>query len=319
MHDTGRAENARHHEDASAVLSGRVCTRLQIKGTRRRLLLFLVDHHLTFWKTATTKNLEDPNTIAEFASIVRSAETLKYLYLLSYADASGTSSESWNGWKASLMRHLYNLTLAYFVDQDAFRRRLELPDANLREEVTRQLAPSFAGEIDVHFRLMPERYFRTRSADTIATHLKVFRTFFENLATEGDDGPGARGALGSPARGRLLEGDHRLLEPPDAARPPQRLLLRPGAQHPRRRHLHPRRRSRPRRLPRLHHQLGAHHQPERPQEFLRRSRPRFSPPPITTSPPSSAREPAAAAPTTRACRNSPCASSSPTTSTRAPP
>ncbi len=185
MHDTGRAENARHHEDASAVLASKVCTRLQIRGSRRRLLLFLVDHHLTFWKTATTKNLEDPNTIAEFASIVRSADTLKYLYLLSYADAIGTSEESWNGWKASLMRQLYGLTLSYMVDQEAFRRRLELPEANLREDVEHKLSAGFGEEVDVHFRLMPERYFRTRSAEIIADHLQVFRTFFDNVKKGG--------------------------------------------------------------------------------------------------------------------------------------
>lgn len=188
MHDTGRAENARHHEDASAVLASRVCTRHQISGARRRLLLFLVDHHLTFWKTATTKNLEDPNTIAEFASIVRNADTLRYLYLLTYADANGTSEESWNGWKASLMRQLYNHTHAYLVDQEAFRRRLEVVDANLKQEVARRLPESFSREIDVHFQLMPERYFRTRGAETIASHLRVFRDFFDH-AREG--GPAA--------------------------------------------------------------------------------------------------------------------------------
>jgi [protein-PII] uridylyltransferase len=188
MHDTGRAENARHHEDASAVLASRLCARHQISGSRRRLLLFLVDHHLTFWKTATTKNLEDPNTIAEFASIVRGADTLKYLYLLTYADANGTSEESWNGWKATLMRGLYKHTLSYLEDQEAFRRRLEFADPNLKQEVTRRLPENFAREIDVHFHLMPERYFRTRGAETISNHLKVFREFFTKV---GDGGSAA--------------------------------------------------------------------------------------------------------------------------------
>lgn len=185
MHDTGRAENARHHEDASAVLASKVCTRLQIQGSRRRLLLFLVDHHLTFWKTATTKNLDDPNTIADFATIVRSADTLKHLYLLTYADANGTSAESWNGWKASLMRQLYGLTLSYFEDQDAFRRRLELPDPNLREDVRKRLPAGFDEELDVHFQLMPDRYFRNRGPDLIANHLRVLRSFFTAVCAGG--------------------------------------------------------------------------------------------------------------------------------------
>ena len=33
--------------------------------------MFLVDNHLTFWRTATTRNLDDPEVIAEFAAIVK--------------------------------------------------------------------------------------------------------------------------------------------------------------------------------------------------------------------------------------------------------
>ena len=72
LHDTGRAGNVRHHADASTLLAAKVCNRLQIRGNRRRRLLFLVDHHLTFWKTATSKNIDDPNIVAEFASDLQS-------------------------------------------------------------------------------------------------------------------------------------------------------------------------------------------------------------------------------------------------------
>jgi len=187
LHDTGRAENARHHEDASAELASKLARRMQIDGSRRRLLLFLVDHHLTLWKTATTKNVENPDTIAEFAGIVRRPEYLEPLYVLTYADSRGTSAESWNSWKASLMRQLYELTRSYFADQETFRRRLAIPDADLREEITKRLPSSYGEEIDAHFRLMPERYFRTRRAQTIVSHLRVFRSFFENLRGSGDE------------------------------------------------------------------------------------------------------------------------------------
>ena len=53
------------------MLATRLCSRLQIDGARRRLIMFLVDNHLTFWRTATTRNLDDPEVIAEFAGIVK--------------------------------------------------------------------------------------------------------------------------------------------------------------------------------------------------------------------------------------------------------
>jgi [protein-PII] uridylyltransferase len=67
LHDTGRAENVREHIDGSAMLAARLCNRLQIHGARRSLIMFLVDNHLTFWRTATSRNLDDPEVIAEFA------------------------------------------------------------------------------------------------------------------------------------------------------------------------------------------------------------------------------------------------------------
>ena len=53
MHDTGRSEDVREHSDGSAYLADRVCQRLRINGDRRKLIMFLVVHHLSFWIFAT--------------------------------------------------------------------------------------------------------------------------------------------------------------------------------------------------------------------------------------------------------------------------
>ena len=99
LHDTGRSENVREHIDGSAMLAIKLCSRLQITGRRRALIMFLVDNHLTFWRTATTKNLEDPEVIAEFAAIMKTPENLDALLLFTYCDTSGTAPDAWNGWK----------------------------------------------------------------------------------------------------------------------------------------------------------------------------------------------------------------------------
>ena len=71
LHDTGRAENVREHIDGSAILAARLCKRLKISGGRRTLIMFLVDHHLTLWRFATKKNIDDSEVIREFAEIMR--------------------------------------------------------------------------------------------------------------------------------------------------------------------------------------------------------------------------------------------------------
>ncbi|CAN5128629.1 [protein-PII] uridylyltransferase [soil metagenome] len=184
MHDTGRASNAAQHADASATLASRACKRLGVSLDRRRLLIFLVDHHLTMWRYATTKNLQDPNVIAEFGTIVRNTYYLESLFLLTYVDSKGTNEDAWSDWKESLMRQLYHSTILYLEDKGAFATQARPPSKPLRKAVAEKLPPDFALEIDAHFDNMPDHYFRLRPPESIARHIRSFRAFFESFRTD---------------------------------------------------------------------------------------------------------------------------------------
>ncbi len=187
LHDTGRAENYRFHTDASLMLAQRVCKRLNIRGERRTRLLFLVDNHLTLWRTATTRNLEDPNVIQEFAGIMQNRSNLETLLLMTYADSKGTNAEAWSTWKETLMMQLFANTVAYLEDNKAFVHRVETAKTNLREAVTTQMAPDFETEIDAHFQLMPERYFFFRDEASVMRHVELFRRFMTNALSPQPD------------------------------------------------------------------------------------------------------------------------------------
>lgn len=179
MHDTGRAEDVRRHEDGSAVRASAVCQRLRYTGDRLKLIMFLVDHHLTFWKTATTRDLTDLDTIAEFAGAVRNRRWLEALHLFTYVDSNGTNDEAWNGWKASLMQQLHRRTAAYFKDREKYRKEFTKPRSQTRAKVLKRLSEGFTEEVDAHFKAMPDRYFRHRGSTSIARHVKLFRKFFK--------------------------------------------------------------------------------------------------------------------------------------------
>ncbi len=184
LHDTGRAKNQRFHVDASATLASKVCSRLRITGERRRQLIFLVDHHLTLWRTATTRNIEDPAVIADFVRSVRTKSDLDILLLLTYADSNATSDSGWSGFKESLILQLYHSTLAYFNDQKAFEIASSTTIEELRRDVTAKLGDDYGAEIEAHFANMPGRYFRFRDAATVARHIRGFHRFFEKLHDE---------------------------------------------------------------------------------------------------------------------------------------
>ena len=181
LHDAGRAANAKAHDAESTLLADAVCRRLQIKGERRKLLLFLVDNHLLMYRTATTMNLEDPLVIGEFAGIVRSKEYLDTLLVMTYADSKGTSEASWSGYKEASIRQLYHNTLQYIDAPADFMRRAAVPLDEVRAQVAKTLGSDFEEEVEGHFEHMPRSYFNFRESAQIADHIRQFRQFFTQL------------------------------------------------------------------------------------------------------------------------------------------
>jgi [protein-PII] uridylyltransferase len=181
LHDAGRAANAKAHDAESTVMADAVCRRLQIKGERRKMLLFLVDNHLLMYRTATTTNLEDPKVIGEFAAVIKSKEYLDTLLVMTYADSKGTSDASWSGYKEASIRQLYYNTLEYLDTPADFMRRAAVPLDDVRIAVTKALGSGYELEISAHFQHMPRSYFNFREPAQIAAHIRQFRQFFIQL------------------------------------------------------------------------------------------------------------------------------------------
>ena len=131
LHDTGRAENVREHTDGSAMLAARLCNRLQVQGPRRAVIMYLVDHHLTFWRFATTRNIEDPDVVAEFARIVKTKERLDLLLLFSYP---------WHTLSAGVIAYLIFLPLS----ARAYAKRAQVEGAKLAEAKAAMASPTAA-------------------------------------------------------------------------------------------------------------------------------------------------------------------------------
>lgn len=187
LHDTGRAENVREHIDGSAILASRLCNRLQIRGARRSLIMFLVDNHLTFWRTATTKNLDDPDVIAEFAAIVKTQSNLDALYLFTFADSNGTSPDAWNGWKESLMLQLHRVTTRFLQSgREAYARMLDEDRNVLLNEVLGMMREDYEPFVHDHFKSMPPAAFHYRQAAHIITQIRTVRHFLKAEAETGD-------------------------------------------------------------------------------------------------------------------------------------
>lgn len=186
LHDTGKAEHGRNHEQASATLAARVGRRLQLSSLRKRKLIALVDNHLTLSKTAQSRDLDDPATIAHFCNIVQSSDCLDPLMLVTLADGQGTSDTAWSDWKEVFAWQLYRAARAYFDEGRDYFHRQRVDVEGLRSEVRAKLPADYDNETGAHFEQMPERYFRTFNASQISGHLRMFRAFYRRQAISED-------------------------------------------------------------------------------------------------------------------------------------
>jgi [protein-PII] uridylyltransferase len=187
LHDTGRAENIREHIDGSAILAAKLCNRLQIEGARRRLIMFLVDNHLTFWRTATTRNLDDPEVIAEFCTIMKTPSNLDALLLFTYVDSNATSPDSWNGWKQTLMLQLHAAARNFLENgREKYSRKLDEDRLALRRAVIELMREDYHPDIKRHFERMPAAAFHFRQPKQIVTQVRTVRHFLKSEAEQGN-------------------------------------------------------------------------------------------------------------------------------------
>ncbi|MDA8876489.1 hypothetical protein N9H94_03570 [Akkermansiaceae bacterium] len=142
--------------------------------------MFLVDHHLTLWRFATKKNIDDPEVIAEFAGLMRDRHRLDTLLLFTFADSNGTNEEAWSPWKETLILQLYRNTREYLSDSpNSGKKELAAEFEEIRSEVKSGLKKKYHNIFEGHFKLMPRRYFRFRSKRSIHKHIVALWQFID--------------------------------------------------------------------------------------------------------------------------------------------
>jgi [protein-PII] uridylyltransferase len=110
FHDVAKGRGGDHSE-LGAKEAKRFCRDHRVPAEDTKLIMFLVEAHLTMSRIAQKEDLSDPDVIETFAKRVGTERRLTALYLLTVADIRGTSPKVWNAWKGKLLEDLYRLTL----------------------------------------------------------------------------------------------------------------------------------------------------------------------------------------------------------------
>ena len=118
LHDLGKGQLV-DHSVAGEPLAAGTAARMGFDEREVALVRGLVRWHLLLAEVSTTRDLEDPATVAYVVERVPDAETLDLLEVLTEADARATSPKAWTAWRAGLVADLARRvrgTLAEGVD-----------------------------------------------------------------------------------------------------------------------------------------------------------------------------------------------------------
>ncbi|SLN24277.1 Bifunctional uridylyltransferase/uridylyl-removing enzyme [Roseovarius albus] len=135
LHDIGKGRQE-DHSILGAKITRKVAPRLGLKPAEVDTAEWLVRYHLLMSDMAQKRDIADPRTVRDFAKAVQTKERLDLLCVLTVCDIRGVGPNTWNNWKATLLRSLYAQTRrALEGGLEALNREQRGSDAkrNLRE------------------------------------------------------------------------------------------------------------------------------------------------------------------------------------------
>ncbi|MDP5335209.1 MAG: [protein-PII] uridylyltransferase, partial [Paracoccaceae bacterium] len=109
LHDIGKGR-AEDHSVLGAQIARKVAPRLGLNKADCETVEWLVRYHLLMSDMAQKRDLSDPRTLRDFAKAVRTRKRLDLLTVLTVCDIRGVGPNTWNNWKAMLIRQLHRET-----------------------------------------------------------------------------------------------------------------------------------------------------------------------------------------------------------------
>ncbi len=175
LHDIakGRPED---HSIAGMKLARRLGPKMGLSAEETEAAAWLVLHHLAMSDTAFKRDLNDPNTIAQFAKLVQSLERLRLLLVLTVADIRAVGPGVWTNWKAALLRDLFWRTEEFLTGgllHEGRETRIEGVKARLGERLEEQGWQ--ANDIEAHLARGYPAYWLSGDIDLLVSQAEIVR------------------------------------------------------------------------------------------------------------------------------------------------
>ncbi len=181
LHDIGKSDGVRGHAEVSAEIAAKILRRWGVRDSDAAPILFAVKNHLQMARFWQSRDVEDDSSAAKFAAIVKNEENLKYLYVLTFCDASATSEGFWNSYKQGLHSALFTSVMAYFGKRAKGGGSERRASKVLGEVLADERAKGLEDVVREQVELLPKNYFLFHGRNDLIMHAKMIAELRENL------------------------------------------------------------------------------------------------------------------------------------------
>ncbi len=171
LHDVGKVDSRRPHSEVGAEMATVACERWQLSPEITETVRWLVMEHLTMMRFVRLRDIHNPDTIREFAEIVKDRTRLDLLTLITWADVNAVAPEAWTAAQEAFLHELHRQTTEALemdnptpFDPAQQRQRLmrqlraDVPEEDLRRFVDSlppyYLASTSPNLVKLHFQLV---------------------------------------------------------------------------------------------------------------------------------------------------------------------
>jgi [protein-PII] uridylyltransferase len=173
LHDIAKGRGG-DHSVLGAEVAMHLGPRLGLSAAETETVAWLVRYHLAMSNTAFQRDLMDPKTIDTFAALVQSPERLRLLLVLTVSDIRAVGPNVWNGWKAALLRQLYNATERVLSGGTLLGGRAERIKA-IQADVAERLGGWSEPDKEEHFARGYAPYWLSFPTDTLVRQAELVR------------------------------------------------------------------------------------------------------------------------------------------------
>ncbi|MBN9501189.1 MAG: hypothetical protein BGO01_14180 [Armatimonadetes bacterium 55-13] len=172
LHDIGKIDPDRSHSELGAEMSLDICRRWNVSSELRETVVWLVQEHLTMMRFVRLRDIYNPDSISEFAGIVKNRDRLDLLTILSWADVNAVAPEAWTAALETFTQELHRRT----ADLLEAANPIPFDAAQQRQRLMRQLREDVPpDDLQRFVESLPPYYLASTPPNLVKLHFQLVR------------------------------------------------------------------------------------------------------------------------------------------------